>query len=131
LRGKAMQDNGPVSEAAQRSEEVERARRALADEIATIAAAGALLPGTVLVRFMGCGNPNCRCKADPPQLHGPYNQWTRKIAGRTRTRRLTDDELARYGPWFDNAKRLRDAVAQLEALCLQAASEAEGWPADG
>ena len=125
-----MEDNEPVREPSPRSDDVDQARRALADEIAGIAAAGALLPGTVLVRSMGCGKPNCRCKADPPQLHGPYNQWTRKVTGRTRTRRLTDDELARYGSWFDNAKRLRDAVAQLEALCLQAASQAEGWSED-
>ncbi len=33
-----------------------------------------------------CGNPNCRCKADPPQKHGPYHQlsWTRKRKSTTR-----------------------------------------------
>lgn len=31
------------------------------------------------------GTPGCRCKADPPQLHGPYWQWTRKVAGKTVT----------------------------------------------
>lgn len=30
------------------------------------------LPGTLSRRFMRCGKDNCRCKADPPILHGPY-----------------------------------------------------------
>jgi hypothetical protein len=108
--------------------EPDERRQALAAEIAGIAAEAALLPGSVVVRMMGCGKPNCRCKEDPPRLHGPYYQWTRKIGGKTRTRNLSGDEIQRYQRWFDNARRLRDAVAELEALCLTAASEAEDWP---
>ena len=109
-------------------EAMERRRRVLAAEIAEIAGEGGLLPGSVLVRMMGCGKPGCGCKADPPRLHGPYIQWTRKIGGRTRTRRLTREELDRYQPWFDNARRLRELIGELETLCLRAASEAEAWP---
>jgi len=109
-------------------EAFEERRRALAGEIAAIAGEGALLPGTLLVRWQPCGKAGCRCKADPPQLHGPYIQWTRKVAGKTVTRRLNQEELARYRPWFDNARRLRDAVSELEGLCLHSASAAEGWP---
>ena len=65
-----------------------------------------------------CGHPGCRCHADPPQLHGPYHQWTRKKNGKTATRILTDDQLADYGPWFDNHRRLRELVAELEELSL-------------
>ena len=43
-----------------------------------------------------CGHANCRCHADPPQLHGPYHQWTRKKNGKTATRILSDDQLADY-----------------------------------
>ena len=66
----------------------------------------------------GCGHPGCRCHADPPQLHGPYHQWTRKINGKTATRILTDDQLADYGPWFSNHRRLRELIAELEELSL-------------
>jgi hypothetical protein len=59
-----------------------------------------------------------RCRADPPQPHGPYHQWTRKKNGKTATRILTDDQLADYGPWFDNHKRLRELIAELEELSL-------------
>ncbi|MGH2717602.1 MAG: DUF6788 family protein [Actinomycetota bacterium] len=111
--------------------EPDERRRELAAEIAAVAAEAALLPGSVTVRMMGCNKANCRCKEDPPRLHGPYYQWTRKIAGKTRTRNLSADQMQRYQGWFDNARRLRDAVSELEALCLGAASEAEDWPQGG
>ena len=41
---------------------------AIAAELAQI---GFALPGTLTERPMRSGHPNCRCHADPPQLHGP------------------------------------------------------------
>ncbi len=73
----------------------EQQRLKLAREIAQIDAA---LPGSLVVRSTRCGKPTCRCKADPPQLHGPYIQWTRKINGTTHTRLLTPEQHARYHP---------------------------------
>jgi hypothetical protein len=95
-------------------------RAALAGITAEIAAAaGPALPGTLAVRAYACGKPNCRCHADPPRLHGPYAEWTRKIGGKTATRRLTDAELAEYQPLFDNAKKLRALLSQLQNLTLE------------
>jgi hypothetical protein len=93
---------------------------ALAKITAEIAAtAGPALPGTLAVRAYACGKPSCRCHADPPRLHGPYAEWTRKIGGKTVTRRLTDTELTEYQPLFDNAKKLRALLAQLQNLTLE------------
>ena len=95
------------------------AQRAQAAAIAAaIAEIGFALPGTLTDRPMRCGHPSCRCHADPPALHGPYHQWTRKVAGKTVTRFLSDDQLADYGDWFDNQRRLRALLAELEALSL-------------
>ena len=69
----------------------------------------------------------CRCKADPPTLHGPYIQWTRTVEGKTVTRFLSEEQLGRYQPWFDNARRLRELIAELEALSLRAAEQTEHW----
>lgn len=94
----------------------QRARAAaIADEIARLAA-GFALPGTLIDRTTRCGHPDCRCRADPPQPHGPYHQWTRKKNGRTATKILTDDQLADYAPWLDNRKRIRALLAELEDL---------------
>ncbi len=92
-----------------------------------LAEAGFALPGSLVERTMACGKPGCRCTGDPPRLHGPYNQWTRKIDGRTLTRRLDDEQMARYGDWFTNARRIRELVAELEALSLGVAERGEHW----
>ena len=96
------------------------AQRAARDRIAAqLAQAGFALPGTLTVRAYACGKPGCRCHADPPRLHGPYAEWTRKIGGKTITRRLTPRQLAEYQPLFDNAKKLRTLLSELQDLTLQ------------
>jgi hypothetical protein len=85
------------------------------------AAAGPALPGTLTVRSYACGKSRCRCHASPPELHGPYAEWTRKIGGKTVTRRLTPEQLAAWQPLFDNARKMRDLLAQIQDLTLQAA----------
>ena len=87
------------------------------------AAAGPALPGTLTVRAYACGKPNCRCHADPPRLHGPYAEWTRKIGGKTITRRLTPAELAEYQPLSGNAKKLRALLAGLQDLTMEITGE--------
>jgi hypothetical protein len=100
---------------------------AIAAEIAALTAAGLALPGTLADRMTRCGRPNCRCHADPPRLHGPYHQWTRKKDGKTATRILSDDQLADYQPWFDNHKRLRELIAELEELSLEITESDPRW----
>jgi hypothetical protein len=95
-------------------------QQAARDRIAAeLAAAGFALPGTLTVRAYACGKPNCRCHADPPRLHGPYAEWTRKINGKTVTRRLSRAELDAWQPLFDNAKKIRALLAELHELTLQ------------
>lgn len=90
-----------------------------------------VLPGTINVALNRCGKPGCACHADPPRLHGPYITWTRKVAGKTVTRRLTPEQLERYRPWFENRRRLRKLVGELEELSLKTAEQAEGWARTG
>ena len=51
-----------------------------------------VLPGSITERRTRCGRRNCGCHADPPRLHGPYWQWTRKIAAKTICRWLSNDQ---------------------------------------
>jgi hypothetical protein len=100
--------------------DVSPAQQAARDKIAAgLAAAGFALPGTLTIRAYACGKPNCRCHADPPRLHGPYAEWTRKIDGKTVTRRLTQAELTAWQPLFDNAKKIRALLAELQDLTLK------------
>ena len=98
--------------------------RALLQQISQL---GFCLPGTLTERLTRCSSPGCRCKADPPALHGPYHSWTRKINGKTVTRTLTPEQARRYQPWFDDARQLRALTIELEALSLKLAQETEGW----
>jgi hypothetical protein len=102
----------------------ERRRRELLTQITQI---GPTLPGSLNTVMNRCGKPRCACHANPPHLHGPYITWTRKIAGKTQTRRLTPQQADRYRPWLENNHRLRELLNELEALSLQAAHTAEGW----
>ncbi len=72
--------------------------------------------------------PGCHCQADPPVLHGPYLSWIRKSDGKAITRKLTPETgEQRYRRWFDNSRRLRELITELQALSVQIAENAEGW----
>lgn len=101
-----------------------RTRKRIAEALAEI---DHVLPGTVTVRLGPCGKPTCRCHAEPPRLHGPYISWTRKVDGRTVTRLLSEEQWADYEPWFENSKRLKGLVAELEALSLQEIDADPRW----
>jgi len=90
--------------------------RQIADELAAIAATGMVAPGSITARRTRCGRDNCACHADPPKLHGPYWQWTRKVAARTVCRWLSPADREDYQAWIDNDRRLRDLLAHLEEL---------------
>jgi len=88
----------------------------IAAELAAIARTGMVLPGSITLRRTRCGRRNCGCHADPPRLHGPYWQWTRKVAAKTICRWLSDDQHRDYQPWIDNDRRLHALLTRLEAL---------------
>jgi uncharacterized protein DUF6788 len=99
----------------------------IAAELAAIARSGMVLPGSITQRRTRCGRRNCGCHADPPRLHGPYWQWTRKIAAKTVCRWLTDGQHRDYQAWIDNDRRLRDLLARLEALGAAAFDADPRW----
>lgn len=94
---------------------IARRQRQISDQIAAL---GLPLPGSLVERRTRCGNPGCRCHADPPQLHGPYLTWTRKVDNKTITRTLNTEQADRLRPLLDNARRLRELVSELETLAL-------------
>jgi hypothetical protein len=98
---------------------LEARHRALLRQRAEI---GLVLRGTITKCLMPCGKPTCRCKADPPRLHGPYYLWTRKVAGKTRTVRLTAAQAARCQPWTRNMRKLDRLLRALQAVGLRAAA---------
>lgn len=103
----------------------ERRRDEIVAEIATL---GLPLPGSLVERRSRCGTPGCRCHADPPQLHGPYLSWTRKVNNKTVTRKVSAGEADRYRQYMDNAHRLRKLVTELESLAIGEVETARRQP---
>lgn len=114
-------DDGHVKKS---DNDFEAERQRIMAELGTI---GFVLPGSVTERWSRCGNPGCSCHDEPPKLHGPYQTWTRAVKGKTVTRNLTEDQVSRYTPWLDDARRLRKLVSELKELSLRAANQIENW----
>jgi len=91
---------------------------AIADELAKIARSGKVLQGSIVTRRTHCGRPGCRCMADPPEPHGPYFQWTRKVAAKTIGHWLSPEQAEEYQSFVDNDRRLRELLGRLEAIGL-------------
>jgi len=98
---------------------IEARHRALLGELADL---GLVVRGTIARRTNRCGNPTCRCKADPPRLHGPYPVWTRKVAGKTVTVVLRPEQAPRLQAWSRNMRKLDRLVRQMQDLGLEAAA---------
>jgi hypothetical protein len=90
--------------------------RALKEQVAAL---GLVRPGSLVKRHVPCGNPRCACMGDPPRLHGPYWQWSRKVKGTTVTLRLTEDQARRCAEWVRNHRQLKKLVRRMEALSLK------------
>lgn len=104
---------------------IAKRRAAIVNQIAQL---GPTMPGSLVQRRNRCRRSGCRCQGDPPQLHGPYPAWTRKVAGKTITRSLSAEQAERYQAWFDNARRLSELTAQLRQLAIEEAQTDGDWP---
>ena len=80
---------------------------------------GFVRPGSLVRRFMPCGKTGCRCMADPPQLHGPYYQWTYKVQGKTVTLRLTEAQARLCAEWTNQHRVFKKLIRRMEALSLE------------
>jgi len=75
--------------------------------------------GSVTQRAFACGKPYCRCMADPPQLHGPYWHWTRKVRGKTVSRTLSDEQVVLLRDWLEAARQLDELLTELDQFSIQ------------
>jgi hypothetical protein len=98
---------------------------AIAAEIAALASFA--LPGTLADRMTRCGHPAAAATPTRPACTAPTTSGPARKNGKTATRILSDDQLADYQPWFDNHRRLRELIAELEELSLAIAEADPRW----
>ena len=56
-----------------------------------------------------------------PVRHGPYFQYTRKLGGKTLTRRLDAEQADLYREWIANRRHLDELITQMDLISRQAA----------
>ncbi len=94
--------SAPVQVLQRRIESIQKKLNALGD----------LRPGHLTEQYNVCGSPTCRCKATPPQKHGPYYQlgWARK--GRSTTRFIRKPDAPTVQEQLRNYALLRNLIDQ-------------------
>jgi len=81
-----------------------------------IVALGDLRPGTLSQQYNVCGKAGCRCKATPPQKHGPYYQLSYTRKGKSFTRFVKQRDLDTVKSQVANFSRLKELVDLLVDL---------------
>lgn len=83
-----------------------------------IAALGEIRPGALSQQYNVCGNPTCRCKADPPLKHGPYYQISFTWKGRSQSQFVRDDDVDQARQQLDNYRQLRELIDEWVTLAV-------------
>ena len=84
-----------------------------------IARLGDLRPGKLSQQYNVCGKADCRCKADPPQKHGPYYQLSFTRNGKSATQFVRKQDLAVVRQQLRNYQQLRKLVDRWIALAME------------
>lgn len=71
---------------------------------------GDLRPGKLSQQYNVCGKADCRCKADPPQKHGPYYQVSFTRNGKSSTQFVRKEDLAVVRQQLRNYQQLRELI---------------------
>ena len=93
---------------------MERRLRSLENQIERlkqeIASLGDLRPGSLSEQYNVCGKAGCRCKASPPQKHGPYYQISYTRKGKSGSRFVQRQDLSEVKRQLKNYARLKELV---------------------
>jgi hypothetical protein len=84
-----------------------------------IATLGDLRPGALSEQYNVCGNPRCRCKATPPQKHGPYFQLSYTWEGKSTSQFVPKDSVPQVKQQLRNYRRLRELVDRWITLAME------------
>jgi uncharacterized protein DUF6788 len=80
---------------------------------------GDLRPGKLSQQYNVCGKADCRCKADPPQKHGPYYQVSFTRSGKSSTQFVRKEDLAAVRQQLRNYQRLQELIDRWITLGME------------
>ena len=101
------------------AESLEKRIQSLKHQISQL---GDLRPGALSKQYNICGNPNCRCKADPPVKHGPYYQISFTRHGKSSSQFVREGDLVEVQQQLENYRLLRQLVDEWITLSAQLSS---------
>jgi hypothetical protein len=81
---------------------------------------GFIFKGSITLRYLPCGQSNCRCR-DPKTRHGPYYQISWKQKAKTVSRILPARIVPLYRGWISNARTLTTILQQMQEVSRKAA----------
>jgi|DewCreStandDraft_4_1066084.scaffolds.fasta_scaffold167653_1 hypothetical protein len=82
---------------------------------------GPVHPGSLSRQYNVCGNPTCRCKADPSRRHGPYYQLSYSHQKKSSSRFVREPDLGEVKQQLKNYERLRVLVEEWVGLDIERA----------
>ena len=90
-----------------------------------LVALGDLRPGSLSTQYNVCGTLGCRCKASPPEKHGPYYQVSYTRKGKSSTKFVKQKDLPAVRKQLKNYERMKlltdhwiDLATELSTLRL-------------
>ena len=75
--------------------------------------------GNLRQRYTVCGTANCRCKATPPEPHGPYFYWSRLLEGKVVQRVLSAEQAKVVAKGIENYRKIRGLLREWEEETLR------------
>ena len=72
-----------------------------------LVALGDLRPGSLSTQYNVCGKPGCRCKATPPEKHGPYYQVSYTRKGKSSSKCVKQKDLPAVRKQLKNYERMK------------------------
>ena len=84
-----------------------------------LAALGDLRPGSLSTQYNVCGTPGCRCKATPPEKHGPCYQVSFARKGRSSSKFARKEDLTAVRRELKNDETMRTLLYHWVDLATQ------------
>ena len=90
-----------------------------------LSAIGDMRPGSLSTQYNVCGKAGCRCKATPPEKHGPYYQVSYTRKGKSSSKFVKKEDLPAVRKQLKNYARMKllierwiDLASELATLRL-------------
>src|ERR1700689_4553863 len=94
---------------AKREDQIERQIEKLKRQLAAL---GDLRPGSLSTQFNVYGSPGCRCKATPPEKHGPYYQVSFTRKGKASSKFIRKENMPAIQKQLKNYETMKILVDQ-------------------